>query len=185
MYNAVGLTNAILLADAQVAALVGTRAFPLIAPDKTALPYIVASTVNVSPNDNKTGPSGLDEIMIQVDAYAGTYDRAQTIATLCRDALDYYRGLYTLNSIAYPLQDVQYRTSRDFYDSEARIYRYSSDYVLYLGRSGNVPGAGGFASQYHDSDADAIAAGLSPGQVYRLTKDNIYGLPYGIPKFIE
>jgi len=38
--------------------------------------------------------------------------------------------------------------------------------------------------RFFDSDSDALASGLNVGDLYFLTANNYYGLPYGILKIV-
>jgi hypothetical protein len=83
-----------LSADAPLAALVGTRIYPVEAPQGVARPYVVHSrqdTVNMA----RLGPSPRgpwDRVDLAVMAFADTAEAARAVAAAVRDALDGFSG---------------------------------------------------------------------------------------------
>ena len=65
--------------DATIAAIIGTRLYPAIAPDNATFPAMVYSVISQVPN----GSGGCTISLLQVDCYAATY----AVARSMRDGL--------------------------------------------------------------------------------------------------
>ncbi len=81
----------LLSADTAVAALVGTRIYPKKAPQGVARPYVVYHKTTRRPSQTLTGYSIARGIW-QIDAWAESFDTAETIGTAIEGALDGFRG---------------------------------------------------------------------------------------------
>ncbi|MGE4297037.1 MAG: DUF3168 domain-containing protein [Desulfovibrionaceae bacterium] len=80
--------TAVLLHDATVAALAGTRVHPAPLPRGCALPAISYARISGGQVYSLAGYSGLENPRIQVDCWAETYDAAKALATAVRAAMD-------------------------------------------------------------------------------------------------
>ena len=101
---------------ASLGALVGSRIWPLVRYNDTkpAITYQIVGTVPQVAVDGGTGD--LDNVRVQIDAWADTYDAARQVAAAVRTAM----ASFSTNSV--PLID------QDFYEQEPRIYRVSLDF---------------------------------------------------------
>lgn len=104
---------------------VGT-AYPMKAPQTTALPYIVYHVISNDPTDTKDGVSELDVARVQIDSYAATYSAAATLSDSVRSTLDRYSG--TVQSIV--IDKIVFENENDIYDEDAECYRRSQDYFI-------------------------------------------------------
>jgi len=84
----------ILSTNAEVTAIVGTKIFPEVAEQETALPLIVYQLQSVAPEDTHDGPSKLDEVRFEFLCYADTYNGAADLGDKVRGALDRVSGTY-------------------------------------------------------------------------------------------
>lgn len=88
-----------LLANTSIAAIAGTRVFPLRLPQKLDLSNgkgaIVLTRIDEIGEAHLRGPNALVKARIQVDAYAVTHDDATALGTLCSQRLDGYQGTWT------------------------------------------------------------------------------------------
>jgi hypothetical protein len=82
---------AYLLADAGVAAAVGTRVKWLQRPQASALPSITLQRVSIAPANDQCGADALKETLIQIDCWGATYARHPT--TLVAGALEVARAV--------------------------------------------------------------------------------------------
>ncbi len=85
---------ALLAADSGIAALVGTRIYPVLVPETTAYPclsYQVVSSVQQYTVDRRE----LGQKRIQFDCWANTYADAENLKQALRNALDVYSGTLT------------------------------------------------------------------------------------------
>jgi hypothetical protein len=77
-----------LLANAAVAALVGTRVYPVIAPATADLPFITWRRSGVQREHTLAGPMGTPTVILTVDVFATTYEAVRDLADKCRLVLD-------------------------------------------------------------------------------------------------
>ena len=61
---------------------------PNKAPQGANFPYVVCSVASITPDDDKDGPSDMDLVRVQVDAYDEVYGTAYNLADKCRRALE-------------------------------------------------------------------------------------------------
>ena len=78
--------RALLLADTDIAALVGKDVYPIVAPEGTDGEFIVYRREKYSKNTVKEGVVG-DECILSLTAVADNYDAAVTLAELIDKAL--------------------------------------------------------------------------------------------------
>lgn len=89
------LRNA-LVANAQVATVMGTRVFPVLAPSTAALPFATYRRAGVLRQHSLSGPIGVPQVSMALDIYAETYEAVRDLADKCRAVLDGYGA--TLNN---------------------------------------------------------------------------------------
>jgi hypothetical protein len=85
-----------LVASASVSALVGSRIFPILAPQTAALPFIVWRRSGISREHTLAGPMGVSTVSVEMQLLAATYEQARELADRCRLVLDGYGA--TLNN---------------------------------------------------------------------------------------
>ncbi len=73
---------------APLAALVGTRVYPSIAPSSAAFPYVTVQRLAVASIYHMGGASATHDTLVQVDCWALTAIQAQQIADVIRQSLD-------------------------------------------------------------------------------------------------
>ena len=83
------LANA-LVADPAVAAVVGQRVYPVVAPASAALPFVTWRRAGIQRTQTLSGPMGMGVVLLSVDVYAEKYGEARDIADRCRSVLDGY-----------------------------------------------------------------------------------------------
>lgn len=71
-----------------VVAIADDREYPVEAPQDTPLPFIVWQEVSASPLNTHDGPAELDEVTVQVTAYAATFTDAHDLRRAARAALE-------------------------------------------------------------------------------------------------
>lgn len=84
--SAGAIIRAVLLEDAEVAART-KKIFP-VATDSAELPYILYRRTSLSPNPQKSGQPGADEIQIEVICFTERYGEGVELAEAVRAALD-------------------------------------------------------------------------------------------------
>lgn len=84
---------ALCVADAAVAAAIGTRMYPLIIPQGEALPAIAYQRISARRIGAQDGPTGLARARIQLRIVGSSYATAKSTATAVRELLDGYKGV--------------------------------------------------------------------------------------------
>ncbi len=124
--NAESAVRAALLADATVAALVGTRIGPMKLPQKPTLPAIVYQRIS-TPGDPPAldGAKAAPKIRIQLSLWAESFDGARQLAAAVEERLDGYSGP---NGDGTSLRLVWLANMSDDYEPETGLYRVIADY---------------------------------------------------------
>lgn len=116
--------RALLLADASVAALVGTRVYPLSAPQGAARPFLVVTSVSDVPATTMNGlPADLlRNARVQVDSYAETYLEAHALFEAVNNEVAALSGP-TISAVLLSASDMR--------DDETGLYRKSADFSVW------------------------------------------------------
>jgi hypothetical protein len=127
-----------LLADASVAALVGTRIYPLRLPQKVTLPAIVTTRISGVRIGNLHGIASAAEPRYQVDAWAVNQAGAHALGAAIRQALEAYVGTWTDGNsppVVSARVSVRFETERDLFEEEINggLCRHSADYFIFHG----------------------------------------------------
>ena len=85
-----------LVASATVSELVGSRIYPILAPQTAALPLIIWRRSGISREHTLAGPMGVSTVSVEMQLLATTYEQARDLADKVRVVLDGYGG--TLNN---------------------------------------------------------------------------------------
>ncbi len=124
MTDIIEQTRAILLTDPVVSGLVDARRiFPGRLDQGEEDPSIVLSVVSGSQGVTTDGGINHSENRLQVDCYATTYSKMEELFQAVRAILNGYSGG---NTDGFFLEGV-----RDLFDTEAQLYRRSSDYMAW------------------------------------------------------
>jgi hypothetical protein len=118
----------ILLADASVAAVVGTRVYLDEAPQTDPYPLIIIEEENNQPGDSKSGVSATDEEIVRIYPYAEDPAVLKTLAKACRAALDGNSGTYNNIKVEY----IRFTNQSSFYDKieNRKIYAKDQEYTV-------------------------------------------------------
>ena len=105
--------------DATVSGLVGTRIYPVLAPEGVALPYITYQRIAVDHVESVAGSSGLANALVQVDCWAASYAGANALGEAVRLRMQGFRGTVGSQDI----QAVLLSSDRDAPEDPVRIER--------------------------------------------------------------
>ncbi len=115
-----------LLANTALAALIGTRIYPLQLPQNAVLPAVVQQTVSDVHELHQSGPAGYPTARVQYDCWGASYLSARAVAAALRMAVDgTYGAMGTMNVWAARVGNMI-----DLLDAETKRYRVLVD-VLY------------------------------------------------------
>lgn len=119
--------RALLLADAAVADLVGTRVTWAMRPQGSDLPAIVLWLISGREESHFQGPDHVADSLVQIDCWAATYGAAKRVARAAQAALAGYRD--TGDSPPGIFQGLFVEAARDAVDDAqpAPLYRTSLD----------------------------------------------------------
>lgn len=111
---------AVLTGYTGVSALVGTRVYPLVLPQKCTFPAISYLRVSGGQQMNLSGYSRLEAPRIQVDAWAESYGQAKDLAAAIRAAL--------LSATDFKVSDI---SDRDLFEDSSALFRVSTDFTVW------------------------------------------------------
>ena len=163
VYGGVGGQLAYLLKnDAEVAALVGTRIYPNIVPQRATFPVVVYNQISSERTSVMGRDTGSVDSTWQLDAYAQTYAGARELAVEVRKALQRYSGWTPVATQAYAvlerdddvvlerdgdavvqrtligtklIQQIFVEADTDFYEDDTRLHRVSTDLRIWYDES--------------------------------------------------
>lgn len=106
-----------LTADAATARRVNTRIYPVVMPQKVALPAVSYQRVSADPVNTLSGYAGMMNAHIVINSWAQTYDEAKALALEIRTAMN---GAAAFKSLLV--------NELDGYDPDVSLYVVSQDY---------------------------------------------------------
>lgn len=92
MKTADAAIRTVLLLSPEVALLVGTKVYPIMAPSSTAMPFITYRRGGIQRQQTLQNPAGVPRVSFDVQVYALTYEEARGVADAVRQTLDGYAG---------------------------------------------------------------------------------------------
>jgi hypothetical protein len=110
----------LLLANAPVAAIIGTCLYPVILPQSPTLPAVTYFRVSGGQENSLKGYSGLEHPRIQIDCWSLTYAGAKELANAVRAAMDLATTFKALCI-----------SDHDLFEDDTRIYRVSLDFSVW------------------------------------------------------
>lgn len=123
--------RAFLLADGAIAAVVGTRVYPLRMPQGETQASIVYTRVSGEGDYTMQGPTGYARPRIQIDAWASSANAAVALSNLIRDRLDGFRGVMGSGADAITVRGVFVADEREGFDEAANLHRSGRDYFIH------------------------------------------------------
>jgi len=111
-----------MLANGPIAAIVGTRIYPMMAPPKAEMPCIVVEKVGYATNYTTDGPAGISEAMMNITMLALRYKSGKDVEGAVRDYLSGFKG--TVSGIK--ILSALIKDEIDGYDEEVQIYSVES-----------------------------------------------------------
>jgi hypothetical protein len=114
-----------LIDHAGITALVGTRVYPLLVAQSTAMPAISYQRISTDPTQHRGGTAH-ERVRIQIDGWAATYGGAIALREEIRAAMA------TFTRSADPRVDVALlQDARDLRDPDSQRWRVSMDYFIW------------------------------------------------------
>lgn len=128
--NAEKAIHARLAAVAGVSSLVGSRIYPVKAPQNATFPLVVYQRISGERDDPLADASGLCSARIQISCHAsGTnpYDGVKALASQVRQALQKARG--TFGGVV--VDDITIETDQDIYDPQTEDFFVAIDVIVW------------------------------------------------------
>lgn len=119
-----------LLDNATVSGIVGTKVYPVVAPQGVKKPYITARIIANDPNSNKDAVSTLDTVHFQIVSYSEKYTQADAIDNAVRACTDNASG--EVEGINF--DRIYFETHEDLFDQEDQAYIRNSKYRAMIRR---------------------------------------------------
>jgi hypothetical protein len=122
-----------LLTDAEIASIVGTRIYPLLASQPANKTYITLQEISVDPERCLSGISGVAQTGIQLDIWSTLYSEIETLRTAIRRVVD---GLTNENLGEVNVRSIRVDSQFDDYEkpsdgSDNTIFRKSMDIYIW------------------------------------------------------
>lgn len=125
--------RALILAQPGIAALIGTRVYPLVLPQGFERPAIKFQIISTSRDYKQDGDDGVPTRRIQVDIYGDTYAQVKAV----RDATLVLSGINHISVGSPPVyfHGIFFDDERDFYesvldDAGPKLFRKSYDWFV-------------------------------------------------------
>lgn len=116
-----------LTTHAGLSALIGTRAYPTLLPEKPTLPAVRYRRIS-GPRESAMGVDlGIAHARFQLDSFAATYTGARDVAAQVRAALQRYRA--TVGGVE--ILDIFVENELHLYEDELKIHQVLQDYRVH------------------------------------------------------
>lgn len=128
-----------LLANTDVAALVGTRIYTLQADQKAAHPLVILQEISGVPEYSSDGEAGIAQSRVQVSNWSTTHAQARSLANKIRLSLSGFRGDIG-TSPAFKVHAIFIDNAHDTTDQTPGVdqhyyYGVQSDYIIWHAQS--------------------------------------------------
>jgi hypothetical protein len=94
-----------LISDPDVSDLIGSRIYPMRAPQKAPMPAVVYQIIAGTPVSSLDGDSGLDNIRLQLTVWANRYAEAVDLAAVVRRAISTASSLKSITLLVVETED--------------------------------------------------------------------------------
>lgn len=130
----------LILSNGQIAAIVGTRVYPVLLPQGVTADSIVYNRITESESYRYVGPSGLVIARIQIDAWSQSVGQANALGDLIKEHIGGFSGQLAYGSSSpsdyVNVQGIFLINGDEDYDSVAALYRRRRDYnIVYEDRN--------------------------------------------------
>lgn len=117
----------LITSSAGFTALASTRLYPVLLPDEAKLPAATYQTISAIPIYALEGRINLTQYRVQIEVFATTYTGAKGLAAAISDVIDAYSGVLADGS---RFDSVTLESYTDLYQSDARVYSVSTDWII-------------------------------------------------------
>ena len=111
-----------LLGSTALTAIVGNKVFPMVMPQGTLLPAVSFQKISGVPANCLYGPTGLEEITVQIDAWAMSLSVVKNMAKAIR-------AVMPTTGVTW---GARLTMDEDLFDAEAKVYRICMSYDVWF-----------------------------------------------------
>ena len=108
------------------------KVFPTMHVQRYSFPSVVYSIVSGTFNETKTSASRFDEIRVQIDCYASTYDQASTLDEAVRAAIDRYNNAAQTTVAGVMVKGASLINVNETLIEADNVFRVSADYKIII-----------------------------------------------------
>jgi hypothetical protein len=119
--------QSIMVSNAALAALVGTRVYPVLMPQGMRMPSVVYGLIVRSPDYLLVGSGDLIQDTFQIDSIATNPDSAADVSLAVHACLSGLSGSFSGSAV----RGIFRVNGRDLFDQETQLHRASSDYTVW------------------------------------------------------
>jgi hypothetical protein len=120
-----------LMADGDVADLIGSRLYPLRVPQDVVLPAVVYQVITDIEEHTHDGPSGLVQARMQMTYHGSTYSEAKSVKDAILASIDGFSG--TMGSTA--VASVESQAASDSWSTAHEVPVVRQDFMVWYQRS--------------------------------------------------
>ena len=151
-----------------VGATIGTRCYPMTAPQGAEYPLVTYEPSSPQPSDNKEGPSQLDTQNVEVVIYTRKFSEGEDIASQLRAMFDRFGGMVS----TVPIQSVQFENQSYEHYPEIDLFAIVQVFKFRIVRDASVVVKGLPLEQLTlDRLDDVDTTGVTDGQVISYDDD--------------
>ena len=119
--------------EATITAHVGTRIYPLLAPDTPTYPHIVFTVFGEGHDHSFAGATGLVDLTMQVDIWAKTVTKRDAIKEALRNKLDGFTGPMGVENLS--IRNCTLQNREQFFEKDTEgggtFYRTAMDFLIW------------------------------------------------------
>lgn len=125
-----------ILGDSSIAAIIGTRIYPVILPQGVVDTSIVYSRISGLGDNTMRSATFLSRPRMQIDAWSARHDTAAELANLIKQRIDGFGpgdlpyGSNSPRDFVF-VQGIFYQSERDDFDNEMKMFSVSRDYFVW------------------------------------------------------
>jgi len=121
----------ILKNDTDVAALVGTKIYPMQTKESDSVPYITYQVISNVPSNTKQTASLIDRYRVQVSCFDTRHDKALLLAKRVRDVLDNHAlESYTNDTHTIKISSIDFDGEIELKLDNAEVFEIAQDYDI-------------------------------------------------------
>jgi hypothetical protein len=122
----------LLCQNSSVSALIATRIYPLLLPNRATLPAATYQVISTTPLYDLQDRVNVTKLRLQIDVWASTYVAARSTAEAILSALDNFSGSLPNSTRVF---GIQLRSSTDYFEHEALTYRVLMEFDIQFAHS--------------------------------------------------